>query len=347
MIISSSYSATRTYKLQSISFVIKQFLFAFISLGCINFVSKQEKHLKKLGHIIWIVNVFLLICVILFGHSAKGAKRWISFSFFNLQPSEFIKIGIIIQSSYYVYHNLYLYFLTYIIPISFILLQPDLGTALLLICLAFAQLIAKNETINWKLIVISFLSVFIVIACSYWMLPHVNQRIQLFLNSGQDIYGLGYQKHKSFLAIISGGLFGKGFGKGDIKDFLPDAHTDYIFSVIIEEFGAIGGYFVVLLFILLGLRCRQLRAKNDFFSMIQYSSVLLILGQAWLNISSTLSLIPSKGISIPLISYGGSGIIAQGIIFGTLLAVSVKKSNMTKAININQKTLKKKHRNEK
>lgn len=328
MIISSSYSATKTYKFSAIHFVIKHFIFAFVSLCVMNFISKQKKHLKNIGHVLWAVNVFLLVCVILFGYSAKGAKRWVSLFGFNLQPSEFVKVGVVLQSSYYLKKNSYLFALTYLIPLAFILLQPDLGTALLLVCLACAQIVCQDDKLNLKLIVLSCLAVFSVLLVSYITLPHVYERINLFFNTDKDVYGLGYQKHKAFLTIISGKLFGKGFGKGEIKDFLPDAHTDYILAVIIEEFGAIGGVSVISLFILLGLRCRKLTAKNEYLSLVQYSTILLILGQTWLNMASTLSIIPSKGITIPLISYGGSGIIAQGFIFGILLAVSNRKSRI-------------------
>ncbi len=293
-----------------------------------NIIQKHEKHLKKIGHFIWIMNVLLLLCVILFGHSAKGAKRWISFLSFNFQPSEFIKIGIILQSSYFLQKNFYLYFLTYAIPLSFIILQPDLGTVLLLSCLACVQLINKNNKINFKLIFISFLSLFFILIVSYFCFSHVYERINLFLYPSNDLFGVGYQKHKAFLTIINGGFFGKGFGKGEMKDFLPDAHTDYIFAVIAEEFGVFGACLVILLFVLLGLRCRKLTTKNDYFAMVQFSAIILILGQAWLNIASTLSIIPAKGIPLPLVSYGGSGMISQGILFGLLLAVSNKKSNV-------------------
>lgn len=325
MVISSSYGATKIYKFSSVHFAYKHFVFAIGALVLMNLISKQEKYMQKIGHFIWFLTVFFLICVLVFGHSAKGAKRWIYIFGFNFQPSEFVKIGIVLQSSYFLYTNLYFYFLTYAIPMFFILLQPDIGTAVLLLCLGAAQLFSNQKQLNWKILITSIFSIMLLIVLAYFSFSHVQERINMFLNPNTDIFGIGYQKHKAFLTIANGGFFGKGFGKGVIKDLLPDAHTDYIFAVIIEEFGLLGGVFVLTLFVLLGLRCRVLTAKNEYFGTVQYSALLLILGQAWMNIASTLAIIPSKGITLPLISYGGSGIITQGILFGILVATSRKK----------------------
>lgn len=321
MIISSSYSATKVYSLKSSHFALKHIIFALISFFLMNIFSNQANNLKKLGFAIWVLSIIGLVLVNIMGTSIKGAARWISILGFSIQPSEFAKIGVALEGSKHIENeNWNAFFLTYIIPISLIVIQPDLGSTILLFGLGIGQIILKKFDV--KIILASAFSVFFLIFLAYFSFEHVQNRINTFLKPDADVFGIGYQRNKSDMAIKSGKFIGKGFGKGTVKNYLPDAHTDYIFSVIVEEFGLIGGLFIIFLYIILGLKIYSLKSQTYYHSIVQYSFIILILAQAWLNIASALSLIPAKGLVLPLISYGGSGLLVQGMNFGILMATS-------------------------
>lgn len=319
MIVSSSYTATKVYSFSSYYFVVKHIVFCALTLFLMRFFSTKLHWLDKFGYILWLISIAGLIAVFFFGNSINGAKRWISLFGISLQPSEFAKIAVILQGAKYMTKQVdkQAFLITYLIPIVLILLQPDLGNTILIVALGAAQFIAKN--FNLKYISLSILSFFALIILAYFLLDHVSMRINSFFMAQADIFGSGYQNYKSFLAMKNGGLLGKGFGKGVVKDFLPDAHTDFVFSVIVEEFGILGGMIVILLFVSLGYRVSKLLAVDEYIQLVQYSIIIFILAQAWLNIASTLSLIPTKGLTLPLVSYGGSGMLMQGITFGILL----------------------------
>lgn len=318
MIVSSSYAATKVYSFANYYFVIKHVLFCCIALFFIRFFSSKLHWLDRIGLILWIMSIVGLLAVLVLGVSIKGATRWISLFGFSIQPSEFIKLAVILEGAKYVERNWKLFAITYLLPVSLILLQPDLGNTVLICAIAIAQIIVYKFDIRY--ILFGLIGLLLLITCAYFLFDHVHQRINIFLNPTHDMFGGGYQSYKSFLAMKNGGLFGRGFGKGVIKDFLPDAHTDFVFSVIVEEFGVIGGLVVIALFVALGYRVLKRLSSNEYIQLVQYSIIVCMLGQAWLNIASTLSLIPTKGLILPLISYGGSGMLTQGMMFGVLLA---------------------------
>lgn len=320
VIFSSSYAASKVYSVSSLYFALKHILFCTMSIICMRFFAKKKELIPKIGSVIWAASMFCLVLVLILPTAIKGANRWISIFGFSIQPSEFVKIGIIIEGAKYIEKDWHRFFITYALPMILILIQPDLGNTLIILAIGIAQILITR--FNFKYIIYTGIFAVSLLTISYFTFDHVHSRINIFLNPQQDIFGKGYQKHKSLLAMRNGGFLGKGFGKGVIKDFLPDAHTDYVFSVIIEEFGIIGGIFVILLFMLLGLRVMQVLPVNENHALIQYSFVILILSQAWLNIASTLAIIPAKGLTLPLISYGGSSLMTQGIIFGIIMALS-------------------------
>lgn len=335
MIVSSSYGATKIYSVTNFHFAIKHLVFCFMSLFCMRFFSSKLNWLDRIGRVFWIGGIVGLILVLFFSSSIKGAARWINLFGISIQPSEFVKIGVILEGAKYIEKNWNRFFMVYLIPMSLIILQPDLGNTVLLLGLALAQIITKK--FNVKYIAYGILIFIAIVTIAYFSFSHVQTRIQVFLNPNKDLFGVGYQRYKSFLAMKNGGFFGRGFGKGIIKDFLPDAHTDFIFSVIIEEFGIIAGLFVIGLFVLLAWRVLKLLAKDSYIQMVQYSILVCILSSAWLNIASTLSIIPTKGLTLPLISYGGSGLIVQGILFGILLAAT-KTPNKFSSKKLHSKT---------
>lgn len=331
MIVSSSYAATKVYSVANIYFAMKHIVFCVSALFCIRFFSTKLHWLDKMGKIFWWASLIGLIIVLFFSGAVKGASRWISLFGISIQPSEFMKIAVILEGAKYMQKEDWRMFaVIYLVPIFLILLQPDLGSAFLILAIAIAQIMTKHFNVKYIFLGILFMLFLVVVA--YFSFDHVKVRINTFLNPSMDLFGAGYQRYKSFLAIKNGGFFGRGFGKGVIKDFLPDAHTDFVFSVLIEEFGVFGGLIVIGLFMLLGYRVLKILASDGYIKLVQYSFIIAILAQAWLNIASTLSLIPAKGLVLPLISYGGSGMIMQGISFGILLATSKVSSNYSKKI---------------
>lgn len=330
-VVSASYTATRVYSLTNFYFAIKHLIFCGLSLFCIRFFSTKLHWLPALGKILWFSGMVALVIVLFKGSAVKGASRWINLFGFTFQPSEFMKIAVILEGARYIEKDWRRFSLVYLLPIFLILMQPDLGSAFLIASLGIAQVITKR--FNAKYIALFALGMICLVLAAYFMFDHVQARINTFLNPSKDLFGAGYQRYKSFLAMKNGGFFGRGFGKGVIKDFLPDAHTDFVFSVIVEEFGALGGLSVICLFLALGYRVLKVLATNEYIRLIQYSFIICILSQAWLNIASTLSLIPTKGLLLPLISYGGSGMIMYGISFGILLATSRVSSVYSKDID--------------
>ena len=325
VVLSASYGASKSYSVSALFFFMKHVVFCIASIILIHIFAKQKNRLQNIGKFIWVLSIILLIVTLFLGSSVKGARRWISFFGFSFQPSELAKIGVLIQGSFN-YKSLKNLLIIYMLPILLIIIQPDLGTSFVIMCLGLFQVLIKN--FKWKYIIIGILALIALFFFAYFSFSHVQARIDAFF-SVSDIYGKGYQKYKSYLAMKNGGFFGQGFGKGVIKDLLPDSHTDFIFSVVIEEFGILGGLCVIFSFIKLGLRALVLEPKNEYFKVVHNSVLFLITSQAWLNIASALSLIPTKGLILPLISYGGSGLIVQGIAFGILLSVCEEKSKIS------------------
>ncbi len=326
LVISASYSATKVYNVNSFHFALKHFIFAIIAIVLMH-ITARRKNFENFGTVLWVLCIIGIVLTFIFTAS-KGANRWISIFGLTIQPSEFIKIALIIQGSKFVGKNWNLFFISYFIPIGLLLIQPDLGSCILITFIATAQIIVKKFNIQY--IVIALLIGVCLIFISYNLFSHVRLRIDVFLNPKKDIFNSGYQVYKSYLAMKNGGLFGLGFGKGIIKNFLPDSHTDFIFSVLIEEFGIAGGLVIIYLFFKLGLQILKNQTDNPNLLIIQYSCIAILLGQAWLNIASAISLIPTKGLTLPLVSYGGSALIAQGIIFGILIACSNTQNNLLK-----------------
>lgn len=321
MIVSASYGASRVYSVSTLYFAFKHFLSCAMAIMLLRFFGRNKELVKPVGTILWWLSLLGLIGVMFFGSTIKGARRWINVFGFSLQPSEFSKVAVVLEGARFL-GEWPRFFMIYFVQLIFILLQPDLGSAIIILFLAITQVITKK--FNFKYLLLSFFGIVALLFFAYEVFPHVRTRIDLFFKPG-DILGKGYQQHKAFLAMQNGGWLGLGFGKGIIKDLLPDAHTDFIFAVIVEEFGILGGLGVIAVFIALGLRVLSLVVRDTYFKLIQYSLLVLILSQAWLNIASTVGLIPSKGLALPLISYGGSGLLANGIVFGMLMAVSFQK----------------------
>ncbi len=290
------------------------------------------KLVYKYAYLIFIFSLLLLFSVEIFGVLGKGATRWINIFGFSLQPSELVKITIIIALAKF-YHNLkftevksilnlFFPFLILFIPFIFVVLQPDLGTALSIAILGILILFACGILI-WKFVLgISIVIVSIPLLLNY-LKPYQKDRLVSFLNPEEDALGRGYQLIQSKIALGSGGFTGKGFLEGtqSYLQYLPEKQTDFIFTLIGEEFGFIGTMFVILLFFILITICFYVSIKSNhiFGRIISIGVGTNIFIYVIMNISMVSGLMPVVGIPLPLVSYGGSAMLSIMISIGLVL----------------------------
>ena len=293
------------------------------------------KYYFSLSFVFYILILLLLISATFFGTTAQGSQRWINLYFINLQPSELMKIAIIIFLARY-YHRdqpnavnsikkFIIPFIILIVPILLVLSQPDLGTSVLIALSGIAVIWLAG--INIKYIVYSFLGLIISFPFVISMLkPYQKMRILTFINPDRDPLGAGYQIIQSKIAVGSGGLTGKGFLKGTqgYLDFLPEKHTDFIFTLFSEEFGFFGSLFILFLYAIIVWRIVQIGnvTRSNFGKLYCYSFATAFFIYVVVNMMMVLGLLPIVGSPLPIMSYGGSSMLA--IMFGLGIAMSCK-----------------------
>jgi len=279
-----------------------------------------------------------LIFVFFYGYTTHGSQRWISAGFFAFQPSELMKLAlIIVLARYFDNHNsnepyklreLFIPFVIVLIPCLLILKQPDLGTALI-IMLLFASIIFFMG-VNWKSFAIVFVSSLVLLPLGWYFLKaYQKERLLTFLNPEHDPLGAGYHVIQSMIAIGSGGVFGKGFLNGSQTQlkFLPEQQTDFIFSVFAEEWGFIGALVLAIMFmslILWGLKI-ALHSRDLLGTIIAFGITALISWEVFINVGMVLGVLPVVGIPLPFLSYGGSAMVCLMTAIGLLMNVSVRR----------------------
>lgn len=324
VIIASPTIATRIGINESY-FVYRQLIYLFFGMCAMFLISFLDtSQIKKLALIGIISSFLLLIYTKIFGLDVNGAKRWMSLGGFSIQPSEFLKPFLfIIVANIFSSNELKTAFkyslLPYLLSISLILSQPDVGTAGLISCVYGIQVFIGG--ISLYLISILVIAAIFGAFASYYFLDHVRVRIETFFHGDLSE---NYQVNKSLEAINHGGFFGTGPAEGTVKKVLPDSHTDFIFAAIGEEFGAIMCIFIIILFAVIVYKSMKLASKeSDKFKTIVISGLASLIGlQAIINISVTMGVIPPKGMTLPIISYGGSSVCSTAIIFGVILALT-------------------------
>lgn len=296
------------------------------------------RELDRWAYVIHAIGIILLMGVLLFGKAGGGARRWISIGSIYIQPSEFIKLSlIIVLSRLYsrrltaeglILKDLIVPIVITVIPAALIILQPDLGTAMLICIIALTiTLILKIEK---KLLLISIVTVIFVIPSSWSFLKeYQKKRILTFLNPDLDPLGAGYHIIQSKIAIGSGMITGKGMMKGTQNSlaFLPEQHTDFIFSVMAEEWGFIGASLTIISYlgiILLGLNIAY-KCKDLFGTILAIGISALIFWQVVINIGMVMGLMPVVGIPLPLFSYGGSSTITMMACIGILMNIRMRR----------------------
>ena len=334
------YSATQGRNLPfAESYVFRQVtwiaLAAALLLIMIN-ISYQK--FIDISYALYVINVILLGLVLVLGSERLGAVRWFTIGSFAFQPSEFIKISFIL-----VLANLLgsrkidlekagsftLPLMVLAVPFALVLVQPDLGTGLLLLPVFFAMMYAAGARV--KYLAALFVSGLLATPFFWHFLrDYQKQRLLVFLNPNVDPLGAGYTIIQSKIAVGSGGLIGKGWlaGTQSQLNFLPERHTDFIFSVVGEEWGLAGALILILLFFLVMRRGLQIASStNDMYGkLIAVGIVTLLSMQVLINIAMTIGFMPVVGIPLPLVSYGGSSMLTTFIAIALLLNVGMRRS---------------------
>lgn len=320
----STYVAERV-GLYSYYFLYNQLIYMILTINTIVIFSfLPERSIRKICSLGFCIFICLMLFTLFFGIKIKGARRWVNILGFSIQPSEFIKPFFSVVLATLIQHDLKkVIFFVYILVILLLLLQPDFGMSVIITLIFFTQLFVSG----WSIlnIIISGIIPVIAGALAFAFLPHVKLRIMRFINSiSNDISG--YQVKKSLDAFKNGGMLGVGPGEGVVKMHLPDAHTDFIFAVAGEEFGLLFCTFLVFLFFVFITRVFIFiyRTKNTFHVVALSGLIIQFAMQTIFNLGVSLNLFPTKGMTLPFVSYGGSSLLSSGITVGIILSLCHK-----------------------
>ena len=337
-LVSTSLIASDKLNTNDYSFFFKHLIFIFLGvIVMFTFSSINQKRLFKFSFFLFFISLFFLFLVPLIGVEVKGSQRWIDFYLLpRFQPIEIVKPFLIVSISLILssekYSNLYLkYFLTLtitLIVVLFLVLQPDLGQTLLVL-LSWSVLIFTSGI---SIVFLLILFLILIIAISYLVIfvpkfGYIKNRLLSFFDKEMGTYN--FQSDKAIESIISGSFFGKGIGEGTLKNRVPEAHTDYIISVISEEFGVIAIILILLLFLIFiySVFKKVYFENEERVKLILVGCMSLILMQVIIHVGVNIRLFPTTGMTLPYISYGGSSIISVSILSGIILNLTKRKIN--------------------
>ncbi|MGB2705364.1 MAG: rod shape-determining protein RodA [Candidatus Omnitrophota bacterium] len=330
------YSASKEYYHQNI--VLRQ-AFWILSGIVLLFVAARVDYQRfiSISYLLYGINILLLVLVLFFGKARGGAHRWISFGAFNIQPSEFAKITLVLALSAYMSArradaakiSFPFGALCLVLPaFALILIEPDLGTALLLVPITLAMLFIAGARLK-HLAGIVFLGMSALPV--FWRLlkDYQRQRLFVFVNPNIDPLGSGYTVIQSKIAVGAGGLFGKGWlgGTQNQLNFLPERHTDFIFSVVGEEWGFLGALILMLLYALIIYRgIKIIETTPDTYGRLMAAGLVTLFSlQVIISVGMTIGFLPVVGLTLPLISYGGSSIVTMLVCMGLLLNIGMRR----------------------
>ncbi|MFT7235189.1 MAG: rod shape determining protein RodA [Methylophagaceae bacterium] len=308
--------------------------------GLIVLANIHPDRMRDLAYFIYCAGLILLIAVLVAGEEGKGAQRWLSLGIIRFQPSELMKIAVPLSVAAYLAERplpptlsrLIVCFLMVVVPALLIAKQPDLGTALLIASSGLIAIFLSG--ISWVLIT-SFVLVSASALPMLWYVMHdyQRQRVLTFLNPESDPLGSGYHIIQSKIAIGSGGLFGRGWLEGTQSQlaFLPERSTDFIFSVIAEEFGLLGVGLLLLLYLAIAGRGLYIagQAQSSFARLLAGSISLTFLVYVFVNVGMVTGLLPVVGVPLPLVSYGGTSMVTLLAGFGILMSIHTHRRMMT------------------
>jgi rod shape determining protein RodA len=326
-------------------YVEKQIIWALLGLiGAAVVASINHTVYHRHARKIYVITIVTLVAVLLVGESAKGAQRWIGYGWFRIQPSEFAKIALIIALAVFFVERadrirslrtLVESFVYLAVPLLLIFKQPDLGTSLVLLAIWITMaFVAGTDYRNIVLIAVTG----IVFALSVWYIPGVlkdyqRKRIITLINPSADPLGSGYHINQSRIAVGSGQFLGKGFLKGTQRElrFIPEQHTDFIFTVVAEEFGFVGAVSLLGLYFLMIWRALNIMSVTEDSTgrLITAGVVGMFLFHVFVNVGMTLGIMPVTGVPLPLFSYGGSSLMANMMAIGLLEGISMRRHRIS------------------
>ena len=325
------------------STVVKQSFFVIFGLILMFLVSQPDPDFYKNNSLVFlIISIILILLTLLIGKEVNGAKRWLDLGVFTLQTSEIIKIALPVFLAAYLYDkalpisllNTFLTLLLILVIVNFVRIQPDLGTSLVILIAGLYILFLAG--LSWRFIGVS-LSIFILSLPFIWnnfLEPFQRQRVLTLLDPAADPFGSGWNITQSKIAIGSGGIQGKGYQMGSQAhlDFLPETETDFIFSVIAEEFGFIGVCILLAVFFFILIRCLYLalNARDRFCRLTIGGLSLLFISTIFINLAMVVGIIPVVGMPLPFISKGGSSLLSFYIAFGIIISMASHKKLMQK-----------------
>ncbi|MES0811229.1 FtsW/RodA/SpoVE family cell cycle protein [Roseibium sp. SCPC15] len=285
---------------------------------------------RRAALVVFVVSLVLLVATLFLGFEAKGARRWIYIAGFSLQPSEFLKPAFVILIAFLLSESgrrrevpgVLFAFVLFAVCAALLIAQPDFGQTMLL-GLVWAGLFFLNG-ISWLIIMALGLIGIVGLFAAYAFLPHVTGRVDRFLDPSS---GDTFQVDTAMDSFLAGGWFGRGPGEGTVKRILPDSHTDFIFAVVGEEFGVVVCLLVVSVFAFIVLRGLNHASRDqDAFSRLATAGLVVLFGlQATINLAVNLNLMPSKGMTLPFISYGGSSLLSSAMTAGAILALTRRR----------------------
>jgi rod shape determining protein RodA len=333
------YSITAHWEISGPPVYLKQISWWFIGLIFMMTIAFIEYRLySDFAYVVYVASIVFLVVVLGYGMMTSGAQRWVKIGPISFQPSEFVKLSLILAMAHffqrppsregYSLRHLVVPFFILLLPMILILKQPDLGTAIILFLVFFSILFFVK--IRWSsLLALALVGASVLPLIWHFLKDYQKKRIVTFFNPDMDPLGAGYHLIQSKIALGSGGIMGKGFMKGTQckLGFLPEQQTDFIFSVMGEEWGLIGSIIIVLLYlalILWGLRI-AVQAKDRFGAILSFGVVAMLFWHIFINIGMVLGLMPVVGIPLPLLSYGGSFLVSTLIGIGLLLNVSMRR----------------------
>lgn len=324
-------------------FVKRQAIWFIISLvALLVVVSIDYTQFYRLTPYLYGLNLLLLLAVFILGREGGGAQRWIDLGFFNLQPSEFAKLFIIIslarhlaarEGNFESIFSVIPAFLHVSLPIGMIFLQPDLGTALVFIAIMFGMLFMAGAKVRHLLLYVA--GSLLVGLPLLWQVLRDYQRMRLisFISPERDPLSGAFQQIQSVIAVGSGGLWGKGLfaeGTQSSLSFTPEPHTDFIFSVLAEQMGFAGGVLLIILYVFLLLRVIRIAAlaKDTFGTLICIGVASMLFFQILINIGMTIGVMPVTGLPLPFMSYGGSSLLMNMLSIGLVLNIGMRRHRL-------------------
>ena len=327
---------------ESIDLIIKQSVRIGIGLVVMLFLAQvAPENLARWTPYLYLLGLIMLIAVLFFGSIGKGAQRWLELGFFRFQPSELMKLAVPMMVAWVLTKQplppskstLLMAFAILLFPVAFIIVQPDLGTSILIGASGFVVIFLAG--LSWRFLLAMLIASAVALPVVFWTLLHEyqRQRVLTLFDPWSDPLGSGYHTIQSMIAIGSGGLQGKGWldGSQSQLEFIPERKTDFIFSVLSEEFGLIGFGILMLIYLLIVFRGLYIAfyTQNTYSRLLAGSLSLTFFFYVFVNIGMVSGVLPVVGVPLPLVSYGGTSMVTLMAGFGILMSIRTHRNLMS------------------